>query len=178
MRWEYWLTKEMISLWYGFPGCGSRSIGGFGSMWGIVRWFRVGCPGSRWGGRRGWGSSCDCNIRWWIRSDGVYRLHFSRRYHWGLRLWCFSSGMWYRSILLLFLINYSDFFSCSMILWSSLSLASFSYYLLRSSNSFSILLRLRFILKIESPSKVCWEDITRIIDVFAKVWEQVKIVKP
>ena len=33
--------------------------------------------------------------------------------------------------LLLFLINSSAFFSCSMILWSSLSLASFSYYLLR-----------------------------------------------
>ena len=37
------------------------------------------------------------------------------------------------------------FFSCSMILWSSLSLASFSYCLLRSSFSFSILLRFRFI---------------------------------
>ena len=47
--------------------------------------------------------------------------------------------------LLLFLINSSAFFSCSMILWSSLSLASFSYSLLRSSFSFSILLRFRFI---------------------------------
>ena len=47
--------------------------------------------------------------------------------------------------LLLFLMNSSAFFPCSMILLSSLSLAFFSYSLLRSSFSFSILLRFRFI---------------------------------